>query len=358
MGLTLLQALAQRGAHIIALSSEPLDSPRVGVLVDLIRTTTSNEQVYAEQCDLASPSGIRAFCTKFLTGQDQRLDAIVFAHEYQHIGSLSYFARWRGKDAQKALKEEREAKSLATFLITTLLLPALLVAPAERDIRIITVVNRFYAAAAAARPYFSPAFTTYTLAPEKSGATLPSSLRKSDVPENSIFPAEGTRSLRSIIFSRHLQRILDALPHAQAPKTDEGSTAVPVVSSKAQKSNIVSVSVSPGISRADTVAPLLNADWAVGDHAFSSFGIIMCVTPSLAKGPMLIMFTLAIYLHNQSSVFMPNLRFHRFRQSCTHSSFQRLSSLFISRAILRRRKKRTKSRNKNNRLLTTSILPR
>lgn len=60
------------------------------------------------------------------------------------------------------------------------------------------------------------------------------------------------------VFTRHLQRVLDALPSSgQIPRTEENT--IPVVSEKVQKSNIVAVSVCPGISRADTIAPLLNA---------------------------------------------------------------------------------------------------
>ncbi|KAJ7617299.1 hypothetical protein FB45DRAFT_933846 [Roridomyces roridus] len=220
-GLTLLESLAQRGAHVIALSADPIESERVTTYIDLLRSTTSNEQIFAEHCDLDSPPSIQAFCKRFVEAKEQRLDAILFTHEYHHIGASS-----RRKSEES--KEERESASLATFLLTTLLLPALLTAPVERDIRIINVVNRFYAAAAA---------TSVTATP----------------PTNSIFLAEGTRSLRSIVLIRHLQRILDALPtDAQVPKPDET-----VVSPTVQKSNIVAVSVSPGISRVETAAPLL-----------------------------------------------------------------------------------------------------
>ena len=44
-------------------------------------------------------------------------------------------------------KEKRFSGSLSTFLITTFVLPTLLVAPSERDIRIINVINPFHAAA-------------------------------------------------------------------------------------------------------------------------------------------------------------------------------------------------------------------
>jgi len=238
LGLTILQNLAQRGAHVIALSTDPIDVPNVTILVSLLRTTTNNEQIFAEHCDLSSPSSIRSFCTKFLTGKEQRLDAIVFAHEHKHIGSPGFLSARSKEEDQK----DRDAGSLASFLISTLLLPALLVAPVERDIRIVNIVNPFYAAAAGL-----PFSTTFSEATSKKG--------------KSIFLREGQRSLRSIVFTRHLQRVLDALPTAaQVPKTEEGSRAVPVVNPKVQKSNIVAVSVSPGIGRVDTISSLLNAD--------------------------------------------------------------------------------------------------
>jgi hypothetical protein len=248
LGLSLLQSLAQRGAHIIALSSEPVTSSRVSVIIDLLRSTTSNEQIFTEECDLTDPTSIRDFCTRFLTGDDQRLDALVFAHEYRSIGT------WFQRPGQRS-EEERKGASLATFLFITLLLPALLVAPAERDIRIVNVVNPFYAAAVHS---FLPV--------EKSEALQP---------PNSTFLAEGRRSLRMVILTRHLQRVLDALPSgsAQVPKTDESASAVPIVSHQTQRSNIVAVSVSPGISRSDTIAPLFGADSRAEKRSLMTFAL-------------------------------------------------------------------------------------
>ncbi|KAJ3811350.1 hypothetical protein F5876DRAFT_64851 [Lentinula aff. lateritia] len=254
-GLTILQELAERGAHIIALSPDPIDSPRVSLIVDVLRSTTSNEQIYAEHCDLLSPASIQSFCKHFLSGEVKRLDALLFTHEFPHIGALRRFmTKPKAKD-----DVEREQLSLASFLLITLLLPSLLTAPTERDIRIINVVNRFYAAASA--PSFSSAFYDSLTSDEAP-------------PPNSTFLAEGTRSLRTIILTRHLQRILDALPAAQIPKTDNNSSAIPVVNSDSQKSNIVAITVSPGISRADTVARILNADWTSTD-GYSIMGVFL-----------------------------------------------------------------------------------
>jgi hypothetical protein len=233
LGLALLRALALRGATVIALDPAP-----VSVLVDLLRATCDNDRIYAEQCNLADPADIRRVCTQFLSRDDTRIDGLVFAHEYPHI-------------VGSAPPDERDSKSLATFLIITLLLPALLVAPVERDIRIVNVVNPFYAAAV--KP-FNPAFGTKN---------------------TSIFLSEGFRSLRTIILTRHLQRILDALPKPQVPKPEDGSSAVPVTSSRMQKSNIVAVSVSPGISRLDTVSRLMNANWSLSGTTFSLFGVLL-----------------------------------------------------------------------------------
>ena len=60
------------------------------------------------------------------------------------------------------------------------------------------------------------------------------------------------------ILTRHLQRILDSMPQSsQAPKVD--GEVVNVVNSKLQRSNVVAVAVSPGITKTDTIAPLLAA---------------------------------------------------------------------------------------------------
>ena len=92
-----------------------------------MRVATKNEHIYAEHADLGSPASVRDFCTRFLTEGDQRLDGIVFAHEYAGVGSL--FA------SKPEHEERREAAALATFLIITLLLPALLLLPLSLAVR-------------------------------------------------------------------------------------------------------------------------------------------------------------------------------------------------------------------------------
>ncbi|KAK7691963.1 hypothetical protein QCA50_005368 [Cerrena zonata] len=50
LGITLITALASRGAHIIALSQYPLEHPQPALLIPLLRSTTDNQNIYAGPC--------------------------------------------------------------------------------------------------------------------------------------------------------------------------------------------------------------------------------------------------------------------------------------------------------------------
>ncbi|KAG8829674.1 hypothetical protein FRC18_009155 [Serendipita sp. 400] len=208
LGFTLLTALAKRGAQIIAVVPDTSD-PTLMSMIDLVRFTTDNELIYAEQCDMSSPNAIKEFCAQLikssgggLQSEPPRLDAVVFAHEYTHIGALNATASEQNRE--HTLRREGR---LATFFWTTLLLPVLLTAPEDRDIRFINIVSPFYAAAV---PSFSPNVS------QKEGSSSPRSGKGT-----SVWLEEGKRSLEAILHTRHLQRILDALP---APSIRADST--------------------------------------------------------------------------------------------------------------------------------------
>ena len=259
----MLEFLAKKGAHIIALVPTPTLTSHHDEILSLLRSTTANEAIYAEPCQLDSPAQIKQFCERFVSSEnekDRRLDALILAHEYTHIGT------WSGgignlTDLRNEESVNRDEGAMATFLLTTLLLPAMLVAPIERDIRIISVVNPFYAAAA---PAFNPWLSSVTYSPisqnrtdsdDKSKPVTPSTVNKSS------WMLEGQRALRTAVFMRHLQRILDALPDpGLTPASPMASSAIgpsPENQIKPHKSNILAVTVSPGISRTDTVASYL-----------------------------------------------------------------------------------------------------
>jgi hypothetical protein len=234
-----------------------------------MRAATKNEHIFAEHVDLSSPASVRAFCTRFLTEGDQRLDGIVFAHEYAGVGSIF--------KSTAVHEERREAAALATFFMITLLLPALLVAPVERDIRIVNVVNPFYAAGV-------PTFT----------ADIAASMNPSPANKRPLLLGEGHRSLRTIVLTRHLQRILNALPN-RAPTLDskmpggvapEGVATPTPASVNSEKdvddktkskfpSNIVAVSVAPGMSRSETIRMALGAASDTDTPGYSMLGFIL-----------------------------------------------------------------------------------
>jgi len=110
-----------------------------------------------------------------------------------------------------------------------------LFAPVEQDIRIINIVNPFYAAA----------------------ATL---LTRFDSPkERSVFLREG------ICFSsvtKHLQCILDALPSAQVNKPEQGSSSNPMVNTPNCKSRTSSLGACcSGSSRVDSQSSSMPIGW-------------------------------------------------------------------------------------------------
>ncbi|KAG8819601.1 hypothetical protein FRC17_010380 [Serendipita sp. 399] len=249
---------------------------------------------------MSSPTAIKEFCAQLFqssggglhhSSDPPRLDAVIFAHEYTHIGAFNASAS--EKNREHALRREGR---LASFFWTTLLLPVLLTAPEDRDIRFINIVSPFYAAAV---PSFSPANVAAAHLQNAASAPTPTT-KSSPVGKTSVWVEEGKRSLEAILYTRHLQRILDALPapsiraessstatttaaqsnrHSQARQQRQSHATTTITtepeSATAIKrpSNILAVSVSPGISRWDTVGPYLRADKT--SPTYSTIGLLL-----------------------------------------------------------------------------------
>ncbi|KAG8962665.1 hypothetical protein FRC03_003918 [Tulasnella sp. 419] len=255
IGITVMTKLAERGAQIIAL--EPTISTQIMELAFVIRSTTSNDHIFVEECDITSPKSMKAFTSQFVkltkgTGgamEPPRVDALLFAHEYSHIGLF------RSSKEKTRMDEDslRRRRGLGTFFFINQMLPFLLKLPSDRDIRIINIVNPLYATAT---PTFDPLETPGTNN------------------QKSVSIEEGRRSLRSIIFARHLQRVLDALGSStptSAPLPNPDEMAKDTIPKK--PSNITSIVVTPGFTRAETIVPFFGASTRCPQ--FSALGAII-----------------------------------------------------------------------------------
>ncbi|EJU01844.1 hypothetical protein DACRYDRAFT_66798 [Dacryopinax primogenitus] len=256
LGLTILDSLAAQGAHLILL--EPTLSSSAQLLIPVLQEAHKNREIHVAECDLSSGGSVREFVARFgrtLTlGEEGRVDALVLVRGYGWASALSK----GGGKPEGACREE-----LGQFHLSTLLLPMLLRAQG-RDIRIVNVVNPFYAAA-------FPGFPGVLFPPSGEGEGKGKAREgkgKGEDRKISSFQKEGIRSLRSIIWSVHLQRVLDALvpqPTEASPseeeKTSEGTDGETPLLGKGsrRRSNILSVAVCPGFSRTDIAAPYLGA---------------------------------------------------------------------------------------------------
>ncbi|WFD25967.1 hypothetical protein MNAN1_000940 [Malassezia nana] len=238
MGLVVMAMLAQEGAHIVALVPDATAEP-VMQLILLLRESTSNENIFAETCQVRDQASITSFAKRWHEGrpntgaegipgataalpglatpQAHRLDTLLFLPSAESIPVL-------GAGADEAYTYT----VLARFHLVNALLPSLLTQPASRDVRIISVVSPWYAAGLAqfdrvAHPLSAPIFEPWTRV--------------------------GAAELHWIYLAAELQRRLDLLAEADTrPRTDlHGIDAeTPRTGPVAQHSHVSSVVVCPG----------------------------------------------------------------------------------------------------------------
>ncbi|KAF8342747.1 uncharacterized protein EI90DRAFT_3115297 [Cantharellus anzutake] len=288
LGLRLITELAKRGAQVIGLTPS-LDDPVIDELIHAIRAMTKNELVYAEECDLDSPASIHSFCKQLVQlkpsldggspAEPQRVDALIFAHEYSYIArSGSSPLADSAVSAEKA-DERRLRPSLASFLLTASILPSLLRAPKDRDIRIIHVVNPFYAAAV---PFFNPSSPSPAL-------------------ELSVFAKEGYRSLRTVIYGRHLQRVLDAIARPKKDSAPAGKGGLVVPPKIPGASNILSITVSPGFIAREAGDPLLSRFW---NSPLSPLWLMRVILYYVLVYPIVVILTKSTFFAVESILYM------------------------------------------------------
>jgi NAD(P)-dependent dehydrogenase (short-subunit alcohol dehydrogenase family) len=192
-GLALFQSLAARGAQVIALHPSPA-TPTILQLVLLLRETSGNERLYADECDMADMGSIRSFVKRWekdarggmVQDLEARIEAVVFCDgegaglEGQGIG----LGRQTVDDAG-TLERYHSSLLLSRHCLVQLLLPTLLRSATHSPVRIVNQVSPFYAA----RPL--------------NLSDLDYSTRK--YPTRQPWLAEGQSSLGSIALFRELQ---------------------------------------------------------------------------------------------------------------------------------------------------------
>ena len=175
MGLVVMAMLAQQGAHIVALVPDATDE-NVVQLILLLRESTSNENIFAETCDVRDDAAITAFAERWHKGtretgtdrvpsavlpglatpQTHRLDVLLFLPSAEAVPVM-------GATTDEAYK----FTVLARFRLVNALLPILLAQPPSRDVRIVSAVSPWYAAGLAqfdrvAQPPKGPIFEPWT----------------------------------------------------------------------------------------------------------------------------------------------------------------------------------------------------
>ncbi|BGP35001.1 hypothetical protein JCM10296v2_006825 [Rhodotorula toruloides] len=230
VGLAVFQHLAEAGAQVIVLTPDP-SSPATTQLLLLLRSSTSNERLYAEECDLGSPTSIKRFVEGWkkdaregmVKDLEARIDGIVFCDEAGET-------QWREK-AKRVL--------MSRHMLVQLLMPVLLrsAATSTSPIRIVnTLDSPFYAAVTP--DTFEPVPLVTEQAVEKADAPAEKSRQLSSVVQG------GRLALASVLLWRELQaRLSTSEPKSLTGLSASGDARV------ATSSPILAFSVSPGIIR-------------------------------------------------------------------------------------------------------------
>lgn len=222
-GLSLVTELAWAGAQIILLHPDPVQAAVVQLLV-LLRHSTANERIYAEECDMLDMGSIRRFAQKWekegrggmVNELEARIEAVVFCDgdgsgfEGGGVGEGREVVSGLGLGSQVVdLGVERQhlALVLARHCLLQLMLPALLKSSATSPVRIISQTSPFYAAGAPS--LLSPLLTATT-------STLDLDLDHARPawpwPSASPWLAQGRLALASVVLLREFQRRLDLGP--------------------------------------------------------------------------------------------------------------------------------------------------
>ncbi|WFD19029.1 hypothetical protein MCAP1_001244 [Malassezia caprae] len=173
IGLVVMAMLAQQGAHIVALVPDAA-AENVVQLVLLLRESTSNENIFAESCDVRDDASITAFAKRWHEGAQASdgvpstvLPGLAKPHTHR-LDVLLFLPSAEAVPVMGATTDEAYTYTvLARFRLVKALLPSLLAQPPSRDVRIVSAVSPWYAAGLAqfdriAQPPKGPIFEPWT----------------------------------------------------------------------------------------------------------------------------------------------------------------------------------------------------
>ncbi|KAJ5653799.1 oxidoreductase C19A8.06 [Penicillium lividum] len=131
IGAEVVKGLATRGAQVILLTRQPPSDLFIVEFIDDLRKSTGNQNIWAEQVDLASLHSVRTFATQWIDNTEpRRLDAVILC------GGIAVPASAK-KNTIDGIDEEWQVNYLANFHLLSILSPALRAQPAHRDVRVI-----------------------------------------------------------------------------------------------------------------------------------------------------------------------------------------------------------------------------
>lgn len=277
----MLQYLAAAGAQVVILTPEPL-SPRVVQLLLLLRSTTENERLYAEECDLGDAASVRRFAKGWqkdarggmVQDLEARIDGVILCDDDDEddgsvrapgIGAAAAAAVPNIPAGMSGTSAYGMTRLTGRHALVQLLLPTLLrsASTSASPLRIVNSVSPFYATVTAST--FRPDDVEYR-APDAP-----------PYPSSQPWIAHGQVALASILLWREFHLRLKptgtsapAAGTAQAPtptQEEEGSRPSADV---ADPTPLLALSVCPGLLRS-TIRALLRAS-----PSSPSFSVLGC----------------------------------------------------------------------------------
>ncbi len=272
VGLAVLQYLAAEGAQVIVLTPEPL-APSVIQLLLLLRSSTENERLYAEKCDLADLALIRTFVkgwqkdarSGMVQDLEARIDGILFCDEddmAEEPGIGAAPDRCKSTTPLEGVSRYSMTRLTGRHALVQLLLPILLrsAATSTSPLRIVNSVSPFYATVTAES--FRPEDVDYT---ESDAPPYPASQP---------WIAQGQVALASTLLWQEFQRrVTSTAAEKQAPPppaSDFAANDPAAPEAAAAATPILALSACPGLTRS-TLRALLRAS-----PSSPSFSVLGC----------------------------------------------------------------------------------